>query len=454
MSSENETLSCPLVGEGLDERVSSDIAIRVQNVSKCYHIYDRPEDRLKQSIVPRLQRLTGRQPKNYFREFWALKDISFEVKKGETIGIIGRNGTGKSTLLQIICGTLAPTSGSVETNGRIAALLELGSGFNHEFTGRENVYMNGAVLGLRREEIDARFDDIAAFADIGEFIEQPVKTYSSGMLVRLAFSVSVCVDPEILIVDEALAVGDIAFQQKCLQRLADLREAGTTILLVSHDIMLTRNYCGRAIYLQNGSIRQMGDPEAVGEAYLKDLFAAQQQGNSSTHVEWRRGPGKLGFGNSNGRITSVSCLGGNASGIFRQKDVLAVSVVAEIGSHVRNPELVAQVRDVRGYVLYGLRTSPEEICKSTNADGEETLVSSVFNFRIELAPGSYAISIGLNDRHGDAVATLLDKAIAVVVFSVVGQDSKFHGCINLYGCWDGSYYGRDGSDALGSPKRN
>ena len=189
----------------------TDIAIKVQNLSKCYHIYDSPRDRLKQFIAPRLQRLTWQTPKQYFREFWAVKDVSFEIKKGETVGIIGRNGSGKSTLLQMICGTLNPSHGSIETNGRIAALLELGSGFNPEFTGRENVYMNASVLGLSNKEIDERFDDIVAFADIGEFVEQPVKTYSSGMMVRLAFAVIAHVDADILIIDEALAVGDAFF---------------------------------------------------------------------------------------------------------------------------------------------------------------------------------------------------------------------------------------------------
>ena len=189
--------------------MSSEIAIKVENLSKCYQIYDQPRDRLKQFLLPRLQRVVGLTPKQYYREFWALKDTSFDVKKGETVGIIGRNGSGKSTLLQMICGTLSPTTGSVATHGRIAALLELGSGFNPEFTGRENVYMNASVLGLTNDEIDARFDEIAAFADIGEFIEQPVKTYSSGMYSRLAFSIAINVDPEILIVDEALAVGEI-----------------------------------------------------------------------------------------------------------------------------------------------------------------------------------------------------------------------------------------------------
>ena len=248
--------------------MSSEISIKVENLSKCYQIYDQPRDRLKQFIVPRLQRAIGQPSRQYFREFWALKDVSFEVKRGETVGIIGRNGSGKSTLLQMICGTLNPTGGSIQTHGRIAALLELGSGFNPEFSGRENVYMNGAVLGLSREEIDQRFDAIAAFADIGEFIEQPVKTYSSGMYVRLAFAVIAHVDAEILVIDEALAVGDAVFTQKCMRFLRKFKEEGT-LIFVSHDMGSVLNLCERAVWLHHGQLRQMGESKEIAEAYLQ-----------------------------------------------------------------------------------------------------------------------------------------------------------------------------------------
>lgn len=251
----------------------TDTAIRVSNLSKCYQIYDTPRDRLKQFVVPRFQKLTGQIPKQYFREFDALKDVSFEIKKGETVGIIGRNGSGKSTLLQIICGTLSPTSGSVQTNGRIAALLELGSGFNPEFTGRENVYMNAAVLGLSNQEIDERFEDIAAFADIGEFIEQPVKTYSSGMQVRLAFAVAINVDPEILIVDEALSVGDELFQRKCFSRIEAIRASGATILFVSHSGSTIVELCDRAVLMDAGEKLAVGVPKQIVGRYQKLLYA-------------------------------------------------------------------------------------------------------------------------------------------------------------------------------------
>lgn len=239
--------------------MSSDIAIKVDNLSKCYQIYDNPRDRLKQMLM--------RGRRKYYREFWALRGLSFEVKKGEAVGVIGRNGSGKSTLLQLICGTLSPTSGSVQTEGRIAALLELGSGFNPEFTGRENVYMNSAVLGLNLAEIDACYDKIVAFADIGDFIEQPVKTYSSGMFVRLAFAVAVHVQPDILVVDEALSVGDIAFRNKCMEAIQKLMACGVTVLFVTHDLGTLQLLCSRVFWLAHGELLASGDPVRISQDY-------------------------------------------------------------------------------------------------------------------------------------------------------------------------------------------
>ncbi len=238
-----------------------DIAISIKNITKTYKLYDTHADRVKEAFHP--------LRKKYHRPFNALTDVSFDVNKGETLGIIGRNGSGKSTLLQIICGTLAQTTGKVETKGRIAALLELGSGFNPEFTGRENIYMNGAILGLSRQEIDARYDDILAFADIGEFIEQPIKTYSSGMYVRLAFSVNILSDPEIMIVDEALAVGDMKFQAKCMTALTRIQDRGTTVLFVSHDINALKSLCSRGVYLDHGTIQSIGKAPDVAEQYIR-----------------------------------------------------------------------------------------------------------------------------------------------------------------------------------------
>ena len=242
-------------------------AIRVAHMSKCYHMYAQPGDRLKQAFASLASQLFGLQTTPYFREFWSLKDVSFEVKKGETLGIIGRNGAGKSTLLQILCGTLTPTSGTVQTYGRVAALLELGAGFNPEFTGRENIVMNASVLGLTDLEIKDRIEDIIAFADIGPFIDQPVKTYSSGMYVRLAFSIATSVDPDILVIDEALSVGDGSFARKSFDRIIALRDAGKTILFCSHSLYQVEAICDRVVWLDGGQVQVMGEPAKAIVAY-------------------------------------------------------------------------------------------------------------------------------------------------------------------------------------------
>ncbi|HTN44078.1 MAG TPA: ABC transporter ATP-binding protein, partial [Nitrospiria bacterium] len=226
-------------------------AIEVNNLTKIYKLYSSPKDRLKEILTR----------KKHHHDFYALNDVSFTIEKGQTVGIIGQNGSGKSTLLQIICGVLQPTCGSVRANGRIAALLELGAGFNPEFTGRENVYMNGALMGFSREDMDRRFPEIEAFAEIGEFIDQPVKTYSSGMYVRLAFSSAVNIDPEILVVDEALSVGDMYFQHRCISRMESFRAEGKTIVLVTHDINLVKSFCDKAVLMDHGRVFDSGDPE-------------------------------------------------------------------------------------------------------------------------------------------------------------------------------------------------
>ena len=251
------------------------VAVDVHNLSKCFNIYDRPQDRLLQAL--------RRGRRTYFREFWPLRDISLRIREGEILGVIGRNGSGKSTLLQLICGILEPTAGSIEANGRVSALLELGAGFNPDYTGRENVYVSGAILGLEKAEIDARFSEIAAFADIGEFMDRPVKIYSTGMFVRLAFAVAACVNPRILVVDEALAVGDAKFQAKCFRRFDELTARGTTIILVTHAVDLVMRFCTRAILLDGGRLRMDGAPRDVVNAYLNDLFGVPRAGPAALH---------------------------------------------------------------------------------------------------------------------------------------------------------------------------
>lgn len=239
--------------------MSFNVAISLKNISKCYRMFDRPKDRLLQGL--------WRGKKQFYREFWALRNVSFDIKQGTTVGIIGRNGSGKSTILQIIAGTLMPTDGSMQTNGRVAALLELGSGFNPEFNGRENAMMSGSIMGLSSKEIKERMPLIEKFAEIGEFIDQPVKMYSSGMYVRLAFACAINVDPDILVVDEALAVGDMQFQLKCIEKLKSFKKEGKTILFVSHDIYSVRNFCDEAIWMMDGQIHLRGDVNTVTERY-------------------------------------------------------------------------------------------------------------------------------------------------------------------------------------------
>lgn len=255
--------------QALEESAGSDPVIEVAGVGKCYHIYDRPQDRLKQML--------WRGRRRYYREFWALRDLSFTVQRGETVGVIGRNGSGKSTLLKLLCGTLAPTTGAVAVRGRVAALLELGTGFNPEFTGRENVYLNAAILGLDDEEIERYLPEILEFADIGEFINQPVKTYSSGMAVRLAFAIAAHVRADILVIDEALAVGDVFFVQKCMRFLRKFQEHGT-LFFVSHDTAAVINLCDRVLWLEQGRLREAGPAKTVCEHYLAQLFQAPAPG--------------------------------------------------------------------------------------------------------------------------------------------------------------------------------
>jgi len=245
----------------------NDMAISARGLGKCYAIYNTPKDKLKEVLC------FGRR--NYHRDFWALREISFDIKRGETVGIIGRNGSGKSTLLQILCGTLAPTAGAVEIHGRVSALLELGSGFNPEFTGKENVYMNASILGLSKEEIDSKYQAIVDFADIGDFVDQPVKKYSSGMFVRLAFAVAINVDPDILVVDEVLAVGDTFFQNKCYRKFREIQAAGKTVLFVTHSTDLVAKHCGRGMVVDNGQLHYCGRAKDAVNVYLDRLFGTR-----------------------------------------------------------------------------------------------------------------------------------------------------------------------------------
>ena len=261
--------------------MSSEVVIRAAGLSKAYAIYRKPEDRLRQMLFGRW--------KKFHAEYWALRDLTLEVRRGETLGVIGRNGSGKSTLLQLICGTLSPTSGTLEVHGRMAALLELGAGFNHEFTGRENVYLSASILGLREEQIDERFAAIAAFAGIGDFIEQPVKLYSSGMYARLAFAVAAHVDADILIVDEILSVGDAPFNQQCMRFIRGFKENGT-LFFVSHDTAAVKNLCDRAVWLDRGAVRAIGPAGEICEEYAASLYEADDGSGFNIGGSRRKAP--------------------------------------------------------------------------------------------------------------------------------------------------------------------
>lgn len=400
----------------------NDISIRVNNLSKCYQVYQDPQDRLKQSIFPRFQRLMGVQPKKYFREFWALRDVSFEIKKGQTIAIIGRNGSGKSTLLQMICGTLTPTVGTIETGGRIAALLELGSGFNPEFNGRENVYINAAVLGLSKKEVDDRYDSIVAFADIGEFIEQPVKTYSSGMYVRLAFSVVIHTDPDVLVIDEALAVGDFLFQQKCIRFMRENLKQ-TTKLLVTHDMASVSNLADRALLLRQGQLIYEGRPKSVIEKFQivsrldekntlinNSKTESNQTGeqilnnskDSLESFEWCNISSKSLSGTMRTRIQkyswSIDC------NTFQKniQNECRLSIMVSISSEIliNTPIIGYQVQNRFGTVIFGENTVSSGLLPDTIQVGISTVEIDLTWPEIET--GQYSITIGIgsgDDSH-------------------------------------------------------
>ena len=341
--------------------MASEPVIFVENLSKAYRIWDSPSARLTSPMIHAAGNLLPGQSAagswlkkraaSRFRDFWALRNVGFEIGRGESIGIIGRNGSGKSTLLQIIAGTLQPTTGTVRVNGRVAALLELGSGFNHEFTGRENVYLNAAVLGLTRHEVDQRFDDIAAFADIGDFIDQPVKTYSSGMFVRLAFAVQTAMEPSILIVDEALSVGDIFFQQRCFERMQQLVEKGVCIILASHDLAAVQRFCQRTLVLQRGQLKFYGPATEGTKVYVhleqEEKAAAFAATSSAPIGEVARTEGVPGWpesafnhapaatqilGNGWARCTKVAVCSANGEDNvhFRQGDTMSVFYEFEV----------------------------------------------------------------------------------------------------------------------------
>lgn len=359
----------------------SDIVISVKNLSKTYRIFGHPGDRIKQAMT------LGH--KRFHKEFTALHDVSFDIKRGETVGIIGSNGSGKSTLLQLVCGILKQTSGSVEVHGRVSALLELGAGFNAEFTGRENVFFQGAVLGITKEEMALRFDDIAAFADIGEFIDQPVRTYSSGMYMRLAFSVAIHVKPDILVVDEALSVGDAAFQHKSMKRARELVDSGTSLLLVSHDRSMITATCSRCILLEMGEMTMDGLPSDVFDYYL----ARNTKGSERVQLDRLDcGRSKVVSGTGEARVEVIRLLNSNG----RELEILEVGMPVILEFLVRTYQpipklaLVFTIRDRLGQTIFSINTN--NLNQSPTHVPSGTLLKFRFHFDANLGNGSYSIS--------------------------------------------------------------
>ena len=382
--------------------MSFDFAIRAENLGKCYQIYEQPLDRLKQSF--------WRGRKRFYREFWALEKVSFEIRKGETVGIIGSNGAGKSTLLQLICNTLNPTVGELDINGRVAALLELGAGFNPDFTGRENVYMNAAIMGLTRTEIDSCYDEIVAFADIGQFIDQPVKTYSSGMYVRLAFATAINVSPDILVIDEALAVGDVRFQQKCMAVIKKFCQTGT-VIFVSHDTAAVIELCSRVFWIDAGRIRLEGGAKFVAEKYLQYMYEGDAELQSACSKTTRRPDDALNlsqytlvskdirhFGNGKVTIEAVRILSRNLnSGVIYSGYECEISVVFHAHERIANPIVSYMVRDRLGRDLFGDNTTLiENRLFFLSAENRYAII-----FKIDAWPnlleGDYTVCFGVAD---------------------------------------------------------
>jgi lipopolysaccharide transport system ATP-binding protein len=402
----------------------NNIAIRVNNLSKCYQLYNLPSDRLKQFL--------WRGRRQYFREFWALRDVSFEVGKGEVLGIIGRNGAGKSTLLQLLCGTLTPTSGNVEVNGRIAALLELGAGFNPEFTGRENVFMSAAILGLSPKEIEDRYEDIVDFSGIRDFIDQPVKTYSSGMYVRLAFSVATSVDPDILIVDEALSVGDGEFARKSFDRIRAMKEAGKTILFCSHSLYQVEAFCDRAIWLNEGKIEQIGTPAQAVVAYNNYVSHSQINAaniaNSSTEILSSGAP----QGTAKIVNVSASCDG------FKGKELLVRSRFSDLVIEINYafdpslpcPSVAVLISDLDERKITSAGTTNERLALTPSSEGAGYI--SVKFENLALLKGQYWLYAFLMCEKGIHIYEMAGMFTKLIVI----QDDLEVGIVSLPHTWN------------------
>lgn len=406
--------------------MDNNIAIKVDHVSKMYKLYDKPSDRLKESL--------GLTRKKKYREHWALNDVCFEVKKGETVGIIGTNGSGKSTILKIITGVLNPTAGEVVIDGRISALLELGAGFNMEYTGIENVYLNGMMIGFSREEIDQRLDDILKFADIGDFVNQPCKTYSSGMFVRLAFAVAINIDPEILIVDEALSVGDVFFQAKCYKKFEEFKEQGKTIIFVSHDLSSISKYCDRVVLLNKGDKMSEGAPKEMINLYKRVLLNQtvsgqdgkvlqenEEQGSTETKLwksHYKINPGVDEYGTGEAEIIDFAIIDehGSYTNCIEKGTSFAIKSKVLFNQEIQNPIFTLTFKNIQGTAVTGTNTMYEKVDVGTVHPGE--VYVATFEQNMDMQGGEYLLSIsctGYADGNFKAYHRLYDVCGITVV---------------------------------------
>lgn len=394
--------------------------IEIKNLTKMYKLYEKPMDRLKESL--------GLSRKKCYQEHYALRNVSFDIREGECVGIIGTNGSGKSTILKIITGVLNPTDGEVNVDGRISALLELGAGFNMEYSGLENVYLNGTMIGFSKEEIDARLDDILNFADIGEFIHQPVKTYSSGMFVRLAFAVAINIDPEILIVDEALSVGDVFFQAKCYHKFEEFKEQGKTILFVSHDLGSISKYCDRVILLNKGHLLDQGKPKAMVDMYKQLLVkqdpVKQTESENIEAEEWQNGfqvnPEKLEYGEKEAEIVDFVVLDsqGRTSNTIEKGSTFQIKMKVRFHEDIQQPIMAYTFKNIQGTEITGTNTMYEQVMVKHPDAGKECVVT--FEQKMELQGGEYLLSFGCTGyRNGEfCVFHRLYDACNITVISV------------------------------------
>jgi len=432
--------------------MTADLAISIRELAKKYRLYSSPGERLKEAFHP--------FRKAYHREFWALKEISFDVPRGEFLGILGRNGSGKSTLLQIIASVLQPTSGSVVVNGRVAAILELGAGFNPEFTGRENVMLNGAILGLAREQMLQRMESIMAFADIGAFFDQPMKTYSSGMFMRVAFAAAISVDPDILIIDEALAVGDAKFQNKCFDRIASFQQQKKTIILVSHNINLVSNHCSQVLLLDAGRMAANGEPRRVVDEYVELLFgsrpsapasavapAANGKSTRSLTVQQRfvtqecaddncparkgYNPGETRIGDHSVEIIDylVSTEKQSDVDVIRAGDHLQLLLKVRFHEPVEGPVIGFAIKTVDGIEIYGTNTFLLAIAVAKAAAGEVRVFA--FAFSMIAKAGDYFVDLGVAQVDGTPGGAVIDVRRSAIHLVVVAERAAFTGLADL-----------------------